>query len=161
MRSISSMPIIPRLLVAASVVYAQSSDIEKVDLPKLESARRVKITNVPLVSYINLLGLRTIEDCPGIEYPLKPALAANDKGLELEKQADQYKDKGDIDQAKYYYEAAYKSYSEATKKEEELSCTDIDVFHKNAERVQGKLKELSKNAERVQGKLKKLPNQEL
>jgi hypothetical protein len=143
------MPIIPRLLVAvAPVVYAQSG-IKKVDLPNLESAGRVEINNVP-ASYINLPGLRTIKDCPGIEYPLKPALAANNRGLELEKQADQYKDKGDIDQAKYHYKAAYEAYSEATKKEEELSCTDIDVFRRNGERI---LKELSN--------LKKLPNQEL
>jgi|GEM_PF-1461468 hypothetical protein len=135
------MRIIPGLLAAASVVYAQSSDIERVDLPNLESAGRVEINNIP-GPYINLPSLKTIKDCPGIEYPLKPALAANDKGLELEKQADQYKDKGDIDQAKDYYKAAHKAYSEATKREGELSCTDIDVFRKNAERVQGKLNRL-------------------
>jgi len=138
---------IPKLFVAAvPALYAQS-DIREVNLPNLESAGRVEITNVPLVSYINFPGLRTIEDCPGIEYPLEPALAANNRGLQLEKKADQYKDKGEIGQAQKYYEDALTEFLKADEAQDALPCVEIDVFRKNGERIQVKLK--------------KLPNQEL
>ncbi|MDA8575580.1 hypothetical protein N9L24_00855 [Candidatus Marinamargulisbacteria bacterium] len=121
------------------LTIVNATKLESIELPNLQAVGGgIVINNVPEVSYINFESLEYVEGCSET-FPLKPALAANDRGLKLEKKADQYKDKGVIDQAKYQYKVAHEAYLEATEKEKKLSCTDIDVFRKNAERVQGKL----------------------
>jgi hypothetical protein len=158
------MPIIPRLLVAAAPVFsvqgsasAQGVGMTIKDLPNLKDkvislptlqylGGSLEITNVGDVSHVNFENLEYIDGCPE-SFPLESVSEVNAQGLKLEKKADQFKKEGDIGKAKRHYEAAHKAYLKATKKEENLKCTEIDVFRKNAERVQGKLK--------------KLPNQEL
>jgi hypothetical protein len=150
-----SMRIVSSVLLASSVVSAQGSasaqgvgmtikDLpnlkdEVISLPNLQYlGGSLEITNVGDVSHVNFENLEHIAGCPE-SFPLESVSEVNAQGLKLEKKADQFKKEGDIGKAKRHYEAAHKAYLKATKKEENLKCTDIDVFLKNVKRVQGKL----------------------